>query len=347
MAIDWRAAWSPVSSVAGAPSAFGRTGDPDLALPKSLSFRARCEVDWPAAGLPDAIHVDNGKDFCSRALQRGAEEHGISLVHRPVATPHYGGHIERLIGTIWAQFISYRGRPSAISRHAATTTPGRTAMTLDELEQWIALEITRYHAERHAGIGLTPRAAWDEAIAQRPYPLRHPHDPAALLIDFLPSVARRVQRDGVHLFGMRYWDDVLSLWAGRLDRPLRVAYDPRDLSTVFIHGPDGSNWPIRFADLRRPPITLWEHRRAQASLRERGLALVDEQLIFETIEQQRALVADAARRTRSARRSGGSARVARSRGRRLTSPSPVDRASDEDKSINFKDCPIFPVEDWS
>ena len=88
------------------------------------------------------------------------------------------------------------------------------------------------------------------------YPPRHPHDPAAFLIDFLPSVERRVQRDGVHLFGMRYWDDLLSLWTGRLDRPLRVAYDPRDLSTVFVHGPDGSHWPIRFADLRRPPITL-------------------------------------------------------------------------------------------
>lgn len=219
-------------------------------------------------------------------------------------------------------------------------------MTLDELERWIALEITRYHAERHAGIGLPPRAAWDEAIAKRPYPLRHPHDPAAFLIDFLPSLGRRVQRDGVHLFGLRYWDDVLSLWAGRLDRPLRVAYDPRDLSTVFLYGPDGSNWPIRFADLRRPPITLWEHRRAQASLRERGLALVDEQLIFETIEQQRALVADAARRTRSARRSGE--RVDRAfAGASTNLTIPADPAPDEGKSLNFKDYPIFPVEEWS
>ena len=139
---------------------------------------------------------------------------------------------------------------------------------------------------------------------------------------------------------------MLSLWAGRLDRPLRVAYDPRDLSTVFVHGPDGSNWPIRFADLRRPPITLWEHRRAQASLRERGLALVDEQLIFETIEQQRALVADAARRTRSARRSGERAdRAFAGASTNLTIP--VDPAPDEGKPLNFKDYPIFPVEEWS
>ncbi len=86
-----------------------------------------------------------------------------------------------------------------------------------------------------------------------------------------PGVDRLVRRDGIHLFGLRYWDDVLSIWAGRLDRPLRVSYDPRDLSRVFVRAPDGIRWPIHFADLRRPPITLGEHRRAQAALREARL----------------------------------------------------------------------------
>ena len=72
-----------------------------LALPKEAWLSARdVKADWPTAGLPDAIHVDNGKDFLSHALRRGAEEYGISLIRRPVATPHYGGHIERLIGTM-------------------------------------------------------------------------------------------------------------------------------------------------------------------------------------------------------------------------------------------------------
>ncbi|WFU07479.1 Mu transposase C-terminal domain-containing protein (plasmid) [Rhizobium sp. CB3171] len=60
------------------------------------------------------------------------------------------------------------------------------------------------------------------------------------MIDFLPSVDR-LRRDGIHLFGLRYWDDVLSIWAGRLDRPLRASYDPRDLSTIFVRGPTARN----------------------------------------------------------------------------------------------------------
>ena len=318
-----------------------------LALPKEAWLSARgVKADWPTAGLPDAIHVDNGKDFVSHALRRGAEEYGISLVHRPIATPHYGGHIERLIGTMMGAVHLLPGTTFSNIEARGEYDSGRlAAMTLDELECWIALEIIRYHAERHAGIGLPPRAAWDEAVARRPYPLRHPHDPATFLIDFLPSLGRTVQRDGLHLFGLRYWDDALSLWTGRLDRPLRVAYDPRDLSTVFVHGPDGSHWPIRFADLRRPPITLWEHRRAQAELRERGLALVDEQLIFETIEQQRALVADAARRTRLARRFGERTDRALA-GASANLAIPAVQAP-RDQPLDYSDNPIFPVEEWS
>nr|WP_241188368.1 transposase family protein [Pseudohalocynthiibacter aestuariivivens] len=49
------------------------------------------DADWPAEGLPDTIHVDNAKEFRSKAMKRGAEEHGISLQYRPIGAPHYAG----------------------------------------------------------------------------------------------------------------------------------------------------------------------------------------------------------------------------------------------------------------
>ena len=122
-------------------------------------------------------------------------------------------------------------------------------MTLDELEEWLALQIVgRYHAEIHSSLQLPPISAWNDAIAARRNPLRLPHDRERFLQDFLPFEERSIRRDGVHLFGLRYWDDVLSPWAGRSARRMRVRYDPRDLSCVFVEGPDGTNWPIRFAD---------------------------------------------------------------------------------------------------
>lgn len=307
------------------------------------------DAEWPTSGFPDAIHVDNAKEFRSRALRRGAEEYGIDLIHRPVATPHYGGHIERLIGTVMGAVHLLPGTTfSDIDERGGYDSAAHATMTMDELERWMALEITRYHADRHGTLGIPPLAAWHEAAARRARPVRHPHDLVNFMIDFLPSDDRLVRRDGIHLFGIRYWDDVLSIWAGRLDRPLRVCYDPRDLSRVFVCAPDGTRWPIRFADLRRPPITLGEHRRARTALRERGLALVDEQLIFETVEAQRALVDEATRRTKAARqlaekRDRALGAAASNRAPAATEPSQAEG----DQPIDWSKVPVFPVEEWS
>lgn len=274
-------------------------------MPKPAWLAARgIGTDWPVSGLPDVVHVDNAREFHGRALARGAAEHGISLIHRPVATPHYGGHIERMIGTMMGAVHMLPGTTFSSIAERGDYDPERHAvMTLDELERWLTLQIVgRYHIEVHRGLHLPPGAAWQDAVDRRREPLRWPHDDQQFLYDFLPFEERSIRRDGLHLFGLRYWDDVLSPWAGRLDRRLRIKFDPRDLSCVFVEGPDGVHWPVRYADLRRPRITLGEHRFALAALKQRGVRLTDEQLIFDTIEAQRNLLEAAASATKSARR---------------------------------------------
>jgi len=303
------------------------------------------DVDWPTTGLPETIHVDNAKEFRSKTMRRGAEEHGISLQYRPIGAPHYGGHIERLIGTMMGAAHLLPGSTfSNIKDRGDYDSAANSSMTLDELEQWFALEITRYHAERHRSLGIPPIAAWQEVVQRRDTPLRQPYDPEGFRIDFLPAVERMVRRDGIHLFGLRYWDDVLSIWAGRKGRQLRVSYDPRDLSTVFVRGPDGQRYPVRFADLRHPPVTLAEHRRAQTALRERGRSLEDENLIFAVIEEQRALVDTASSKTREARR------FAERRDRALAGVEPAaieENDPEHSESGDILDVPTFKVEEWS
>lgn len=57
-------------------------------------------TEWPARGIPKAIFVDNGAEFHAHAFERACSEYQIDLQHRPPGTPRYGGHIERLIGTM-------------------------------------------------------------------------------------------------------------------------------------------------------------------------------------------------------------------------------------------------------
>src|SRR5258705_124681 len=65
-----------------------------------LADRELQTLEWPISGLPQVLHLDNAREFHSEALVRGCQEYGIRLDHRPVGRPHFGGHIERLIGTM-------------------------------------------------------------------------------------------------------------------------------------------------------------------------------------------------------------------------------------------------------
>jgi putative transposase len=59
---------------------------------------------------------------------------------------------------------------------------------------------------------------------------------------------------------------------------------------------------LSYRDIRRPPISLWEHRLAIRRLREEGRAHVDENAIFQSIEAMRKIALDAIRTSKAARR---------------------------------------------
>jgi putative transposase len=107
-----------------------------------------------------------------------------------------------------------------------------------------------------------------------------------------------IRRDGIRLFNLHYWDNVLSPLAGRSGQPFVVKYDPRDLSKVYLRDEKGAYWTIPYRDLGAPPITLWEHRNALRKLRVDGRNSVNERLILETIAEQREIIAAARLRTR-------------------------------------------------
>jgi len=44
---------------------------------------------------------------------------------------------------------------------------------------------------------------------------------------------RKIGREGVSLFGIKYWDSILSVWAGVTSQKFIIRYDPRDQSALF------------------------------------------------------------------------------------------------------------------
>jgi putative transposase len=278
-------------------------------LPKAGWLMARGVAgDWPVQGLIERLHLDNAKEFHSEALKRGCEQYGIAVDYRPVRTPHYGGHIERLIGTMMGKVHLLPGTTFSDVRAKGDWKPEDTAaLTLDEIERWLTHAIVGvYHHDLHRGIGTTPVAAWERGIlgdghvSGRGTPTAI-DDPRRFLIDFLPMERRLVRREGVFLHSISYWADVLRTWIGERERMI-VRYDPRDLSRVHLLAPDGRYYDLSYRDLRRPAISLWEHRLALTRLRDEGRAEINEDAIFTAIDAMRGIAERANAETKTARR---------------------------------------------
>ena len=297
-------------------------------------------AEWPAQGKPRSIHVDNGSDFRSRAFQGACAEWGIELRYRPPGSPHFGGHIERLIGTMMGAVHLLRGTTqSSVADKGSYDAEAMATMTLSEFDSWFALEICRYNNGIHSSLGCTPVAKWEALSGEMTGDI--PFDMEAFRVSFLPSETRQVRRDGIHLFDLRYWSDAL---AGHVDRKagkVVVRYDPRDLSVIWVELDGGRCIEARYRNLEIPPVSLWEYREAMKTARALGRTGSNEVVLAELIRQQRQIEGESRQLTKAERR-------ARERKGSLKGSIPADSAFEGLRPVDTGDTsrPLFKVERW-
>ena len=264
------------------------------------------DMDWPMSGKPRLLYLDNAAEFKSEALRRGCEQHGIRLDYRPPGQPHYGGIVERIIGT--AMQMIHDDLPGT-----TFSNPGQrgeydadkmAALTLRELERWLTLAVGTYHASVHNGLLQPPAARWAEAVARIGVPPVVTR-PTAFLVDFLPIIRRTLTRTGFVIDHIHYYADALKPWIARRDRwpAFLIRRDPRDISRIWVLEPEGQHYlEVPYRTLSHPAVTLWEQRQALARLRQLGREQVDESALFRMIRQMREIVTTAQQATRKARR---------------------------------------------
>lgn len=272
-------------------------------------------VEWPCWGVMGIIHMDNAREFRGEMLKVACNEYGIDLLLRPVKTPHYGGHIERLMGTVSTELTKLPGATfSNPKERGEYDSEGRAILTMKELEQWLVLFVAKYHHRLHGGIGMSPLQKYREGLLggngrpPRGLPARR-IDEEKVRLDFMPFVERTVQAYGVVVDDVHYFSDVLRPWVGAPDpdnpkasRLFRFKRDPRDISQLYFFDPISERYfAVPYRDASLPPISLEELREARKAAKDAGYKDPDERILFDLATRQRAIVDQAAEKTKTAR----------------------------------------------
>lgn len=267
--------------------------------------RIGVEAEWPMSGKPKVIHVDNGPDFHSEALKRGCEINGIKVTYRPIGNPHYGGIIERVIGTMMKMVHNLPGTTfSNIIEKGQYNSEKNAALTLLELEKWFALAISAYHSSIHSGIDEAPINKWKKAMDLDWKPF-YVQNPKIFLVDFLPVFRRRIQREGFVLDHIVYMSNSLKPWIANREREYKfvIRRDPRDLSRIYVLHPTENHYvEVPYRAIGNPAITLWEHKLAVKRIKENGRKAINEEEIIKVIERMRIVSETAISKTKSIRR---------------------------------------------
>ncbi|WP_284464280.1 helix-turn-helix domain-containing protein [Chryseobacterium sp.] len=264
------------------------------------TYLQRLGVDgsWGCWGVMETIHVDNAKEFRGIMLKKACENYGINLEFRPVATPHYGGHIERFLGSFSKAVHDLPGTTfSNIKERSTYKSEKHASFTLAEFEKWMVTYIVNvYHKTVHSGIGMTPEEKYIEGVFGNNetkgmgLPPRF-HDERKIRLDFMPYLERTIQATGIVIDHIHYYDEVLRKYINVPNksknlRKYSFRRNPKDISVIYFFDPDLNEYfEIPYRDTRYPPMSIWEYRAAVKKWKEDNTGIINEAHIFESYKK--------------------------------------------------------------
>ncbi|MHC2148919.1 transposase [Pseudomonas sp. 210_17 TE3656] len=229
-------------------------------------------------GTPAAVGADNAAEFTSDAFEAALSFYNIDLLLRPIGKKHYGGHVERLIGTLMGKVHMLPGTTySNVLTKAEYDSAKESALTYKQLCVWFADQVAIYHGRAHEGLARkTPSEVWDEEIGKlgASYVPPMPGDFRTFALDFFPSIQRTVQTKGVEFKGDFY---VSSVVRRRVGQRLIFKYNPLNLGKIWLRL-DGKYYEVPYSDVTKESISLSEYWARIGSGRRRRGELADPSL---------------------------------------------------------------------
>ena len=205
----------------------------------NLAFRhsliKKKDPAYPSCGIPNAVYLDRGKDFRSKAFRYVTNQLGVE---RRFALPYHAQSkpIERFFGTLERELI--QKLPGWCGRNPQERPENvKPELELQDLKiavyEWIR---DIYHHTPSTALGnKSPLEVLNEKMKQGWNPRIAPESVLNYLM--LRIAGRKVNRHGITLMGRDgyYWADELIPLIGKY---VDILYDPDDLSEVLIYHND-------------------------------------------------------------------------------------------------------------
>jgi putative transposase len=304
---------------------------------KDLLVRLKLPGRWPVLGKMKKVHADNAKEFKGAMLKTACDEHDIDLQLRPTKRPHYGAHIERMVGNVNRELHKRKGTTHSSPNVSPDYDPMKEAVfTLAETEMdivdWI---VNVYQVRKHSALPATPLRAWDvgimgdktrAGIGLPPMPL----DSEKLRLDFLPLETRTIQPYGVEVDVLKFYHDVLNTWIGAPDpedstkkRKFIFRYDPRTIRKIWFWDPDIKKYfEIPISDRSWVDITWGEYEENRRRMKAEGLEYNDEQSIRDYSARTKQREKESTEKTRAAQKANRQSRASKVASREAANEAP-------------------------
>lgn len=194
------------------------------------------DVLHPFYGVPQLLHMDNAREFRSLAFRKACAIHGIATEWRPLGRKHYGGHVERLIGTMMTSSVHFLPGTtmSNIIQKGDYDSAKNATMTIGEFTKWFAGEVEMYNYKEHSALKCSPAKKWEKSFKTQSGESHYQKlitDPFKFRLDFMPEKSRTVQRSGIEVFNNFYYAPEIKNHVG--EKNITIKYDPFSLSIVW------------------------------------------------------------------------------------------------------------------
>jgi putative transposase len=211
-------------AVAGYSLGFASPNAQQTALILHQAIWRKADPRWHLCGIPAQFYTDNGSDFISSHLEQVAADLKMALVFSWPGHPRGRGKIERFFRTVEQCLLPQL--PGFVESQGKTAGAHLSLTALDtHFQTWL---LEDYHQRQHSETKMAPLQRWEAGgfLPRMPESLEQ--------LDLLllhVAKGRRIQQDGIHFQGQRYFDLTLAAYVGE---DVTIRYDPRDLAVIRV-----------------------------------------------------------------------------------------------------------------